>query len=114
MASDSTNINKTNNDSSPQTHDHEIDGVRNLDIGMGQAYKYGRVKPVDMIPARLSSDKWIPTYNTDEGENLHRLISTQNITRYRKNNYNKNIESTIAWSMNGRSKLTTRQADRIC
>jgi hypothetical protein len=53
MVNKSTNINKTNNHLSPQTTEYQKKtmtyGIRNPCLGLAQAQKYGRVKPVNVI-----------------------------------------------------------------
>jgi len=52
MVNNSTNINKTNNDLSPQIIElkKRLKYVGNPDPGLRQAQKYGRVKPIIGIP----------------------------------------------------------------
>ena len=50
VVNNSTNINKMNNHLSLKTKRGTMTNVGNLGLGLGQAHKYGGVKPVNVIP----------------------------------------------------------------
>jgi hypothetical protein len=69
MVKNSTNINKTNNHISPQIIEHitntTIYDAGNTGPGLGQANKYGRVKPVNGISTiHPPLDNWISNGKT--------------------------------------------------
>ena len=103
-----TNINKTNNHLSPQIIEYKKitkSDVRNPGSVLVHAQTCDGVKPNPLFVKLISNE------NTDinnQYKTLHKFISTQ--TDHLLStiiNDNINMDSTIVWSMNARSKLTT-------
>ena len=81
MVNNSTNINKTNNQLSPELTEHKKDNdicIGNLGPGLGQAQKCGWVKPVNRIPT-------LPSWKLDLQQQYIYNLTVKNLHRFASN-----------------------------